>query len=174
MRFHIHTLSRAALMTAITCVCSVVAIPLPISPAPVTLALFAVVFCGMLLSPGGAVLSQVGYLFLGCVGLPVFSGFSSGVGVLFGPTGGYLLMYPVLALLVSLGAGQGNFRRTILGIAGGMVCCYGVGTLWMALVMKLPFSAAFFAAVVPFLLPDGGKILLAVWLGRRLRRFRMG
>lgn len=170
MLFPVRSLPRIALMTAITCVCAVIALPTPFSPAPITLSLFAVVLCGALLTPGAAFVCQVIYLLLGCVGLPVFSGFSSGIGILFGPTGGYLLTYPFLALLLSLIIRSRRKGAPLWGSAGALLLCYTGGSLWMCALTGCSFSAAVTVAVLPFLLPDIAKVALALWIHHRLQK----
>ena len=94
---------RTALFSGILCVLAPVALPVPGSPVPLSLATFAVYLTGMILGTKQGVLSVLVYLFLGTVGLPVFSGFSGGIGILLGPTGGYLLGYIPCVLVTGLG-----------------------------------------------------------------------
>ena len=81
-------LTTCALMATLMAVCSQIAIPLP-GRVPLTLSLVGVYLTGIFLEPGWALASQCVYLALGLCGLPVYAGFSSGAGVLFGLTGGY-------------------------------------------------------------------------------------
>lgn len=170
MRFSVRSLPRIALMTAITCVCAVLALPTPFSPTPITFSLFAIILCGGLLPPGAAFVCQTIYLLLGCVGLPVFSGFSSGIGVLFGPTGGYLLTYPFMALLVSLSTRLRWKGAAFWGSTAALLLCYLTGSLWMCILTGCSFAAAVTVAVLPFLLPDLAKIALALWIHHRLQK----
>jgi len=91
-----------ALFCAIICVCSVIAIPIPISPVPFTLSLIAIFLCGALQNLKYGLISIFGYILLGVAGLPVFSGFNSGPGALIGPTGGYIFSYPLMILCINL------------------------------------------------------------------------
>ena len=84
-----YTLCLTALFTALICVLAQVQIPL--GPVPFTMAMFAFFLTGAMLPPVWALAAGVAYLLLGCAGLPVFAGFSGGVGILLGPTGGYIL-----------------------------------------------------------------------------------
>ena len=94
-------LTTCALMAALMAVCSQIAIPLP-GRVPLTLSLVGVYLPGIFLEPGWALASQCVYLALGLCGLPVYAGFSSGAGVLFGLTGGYLFIFPVMAWVTSV------------------------------------------------------------------------
>ena len=93
-------LTLAALFVAVTAVLSQIVIPMPL--VPFNLAVLAVFLCGSLLPKGAALLSQLCYLLLGAIGVPVYAQFSAGPSVLFGVTGGYLVAYPVMAWLVAL------------------------------------------------------------------------
>lgn len=153
-----------AMMVALTCVCSIISIPLSFTPVPVTLSVFAVLMTGALLKPRYAATVQIVYILLGLVGIPVFAGFTSGPGVAMGPTGGYLIAYPLMALTVSLFASKkANYQGAWL--AGGMIAalliCYAFGTAWLATVVKISFTAALGIGVVPYLIPDGAKLVLA-------------
>ena len=102
MKHQTKAMTLCALFAALTAVCAQISIPLP-GGVPLSLSVAAVYLTGLLLAPGWAAASQVVYLLLGAFGMPVYAGFSSGMGVLFGPTGGYLFVYPLMALAVSLG-----------------------------------------------------------------------
>ena len=88
-----------ALMTAITCILAPMALPIPISPVPISLTNLVIFFMAYILGMKLSVASYVLYLLLGTVGLPVFSGFTGGVGKLLGPTGGYLIGFIFLAAI---------------------------------------------------------------------------
>lgn len=162
-------LTACALLAALTAVCAQITIPLP-GGVPLSLSLAAVYLCGLLLPPAWALAAQFVYLLLGSFGLPVFAGFSSGLGVLFGPTGGYLFVYPLMSLCVSLGCGRWGVR--VLPAAGSMgaalLLCYGAGTAWFMAVTKTPLPAALAACVLPFVPADLLKIALATLVGCRL------
>ena len=86
-----------AMCAALTCVLAPISIP--IGTVPISLATFAVMLSAAVLGPKLGVISQAVYLLLGCIGVPVFAGFSAGVNCIVGPTGGYLMGYLVLALV---------------------------------------------------------------------------
>ena len=115
-----------ALFTAITCILAPLSIPIPISPVPITLTNLVLFISLYLLSWKEALTSYILYLLLGVCGLPVFSGFSGGIGKLAGPTGGYLAGFIFLILIA------GFFMQilpkkktlTILGMVLGMAATY--------------------------------------------------
>src|SRR3989338_9014662 len=90
----------AALFAALTAAVAWFKIPLPFTPVPITLQTLVVLLSGAMLGAYYGSLSMIIYLILGAIGLPVFAGGASGIGVLFGPTGGYLFSYPVAAFVI--------------------------------------------------------------------------
>src|SRR5215208_6670677 len=134
---NIAIMTRTALMAAVTAVAAQIAIPLPFSPVPFTLQVLAVILSGLLLGPRYGALAQVVYVLLGAVGLPVFAQFSGGLGVVLGPTGGYLLSYPVAAAVAGLAAGAARsapraralLSSFLLGCVA-LAVIYAVGAGW--------------------------------------------
>ena len=112
-----------ALMTAITCILAPMALPIPVSPVPISLTNLVIFFMAYILGTKLSVASYVLYLLLGTVGLPVFSGFSGGVGKLLGPTGGYLIGFIFLAAIV--GFFVEKFPTKIYMHVIGMILGYG-------------------------------------------------
>ena len=157
----------AALMCALLVVTALVVVPA--GPVPFTLAVFGVALLGAVLPPSWAAASLSAYLLLGLCGLPVFAGFAAGPGVLFGPTGGYLAGYYLLALGVSFTRGR-PLPVQGLGAFLGMAGCYLLGTLWYSAVTGAPFVSGLLLCVAPFVLPDAAKITLALLLARALQR----
>src|SRR3712207_1750584 len=90
----------AALFAALTAACAWFKVPLPFTPVPITLQTLAVLLSGAMLGAYYGALSMIIYLILGAIGLPVFAGGGSGFGSLLGPTGGYLLSYPIASFVV--------------------------------------------------------------------------
>lgn len=116
------------------------------------------------------------YLLLGAAGLPVFAGFTGGVGHLFGATGGYIIGFLFSAIVMWLmEAGLGRSSKVIIAsMAAGLLVCYIFGTVWfVTLYTKESGSVSVMTAlgwcVFPYVIPDTLKIALAAWLTRRLR-----
>lgn len=155
----------AALCAAITCILA--PISLPIGPVPISLATFAVMLAGALLGPTLGTISQLVYLLLGAVGVPVFAGYTAGVQNIAGPTGGYLVGYLPLTFLVGLiyfrtGRGKSGAVRTlslVLSMIAGTAVLYALGTVWFCLVMQMSVGKALGLCVLPFLPGDALKIL---------------
>lgn len=163
-------LVMTGLCAAILCVVSPFVIPLPISPVPVSLAPCAIFISAFILSPLQCTVSVMIYLILGAVGLPVFAGFMGGLGVLAGPTGGYLVGYMAAAFIASLF--NIKFKKIymyIIGMILGLAVMYLVGTVWFSVSQDISFVSALMVCVIPYLVGDILKITAALFIGTKLR-----
>lgn len=147
-----------AVCAAITCVLAPLSIPLA-AGVPISLATFAVMLAGVLLGGRLGAVSQLVYLLLGAVGLPVFAGWTGGADKIFGMTGGYLVGYIPLAWLTGLiykkwGSTAKMSRRItfmVLGMIVGNVALYILGTVWFMVVTGMTLEASLAACVIPFI-----------------------
>ena len=159
-----------ALMTAVTCVLGPLSIPLPFSPVPISLTNFAIFLAIFVLGMKSGTISFIIYLLLGAIGVPVFSSFRGGLQVLTGPTGGYLIGFIFLALI--MGFALDHFDRklvpTIIGMIIGMAVCYAFGTVWLAKLLSLSFKEGLMMGVIPYLAGDAAKIIIAAIVGPKL------
>lgn len=147
-------------MAALLIVLSQISIPLP-TGIPVTLQTLAVALCGYVLGPVLGTLSVGVYLALGAVGLPVFAGFSGGLGSFVGMTGGYLWAFLPMAFLCGLGARRGGKAWALLLGALGQAVCHLCGAFQFAAVMSLSPWQAFLTASAPYLIKDALSLVLA-------------
>jgi len=155
--------------TALVSLAAQIAVPIPGTPVPVTLQPLAVLIVGGLLGPALGASSLVLYLLLGAAGLPVFTPFGlPGTARLIGPTGGYLLAYPLAAAIVGrlVGDGRSTGRLAVAALAGLVVIHLG----GLAQLMLLTGSTALAVQLgtLPFLLSDLGKLAIAVLILRPL------
>ena len=164
-------LVKAALFTAVFCILAPHTLYLPFSPVGITLGSLLLYLTGMLLGPRFGSISVFIYLCLGFLGLPVFSGYTAGAGVLFGPTGGFLLGYlPCVAVIGLLGTGAAGGKKGVVrfffSLIAGTVLLYLTGTVWFMGVYTNggTFREALTVCVVPFLPFDGVKLVLATVL----------
>jgi biotin transport system substrate-specific component len=153
--------------TALVAAAAQVAAPLPGTPVPLTLQPLAVLIVGGLLGPSLGASSLILYLVLGAAGLPVFTPVGlPGVARLIGPTGGYLLAYPLAAYAVGRLAGDGaRLGRIALAALLGLVLIH-LGGLAQLLVLTGSLSRAAQFGTLPFLLGDSVKLILAVLILR--------
>lgn len=165
------SLTIPALFTALIVILSQISIP--IQPIPFTFSLLAIFLTGALLPPKQAFLSAFTYVMLGVIGLPVFAGFRGGLNVILGFTGGFIMAYPlmalVIALIVKLGKNK-NLSFTLIGMLIALVICYLMGCIWYMIVAKSSFSQAFSLCVAPFILFDIIKICIASAFSVALRK----
>ena len=141
------------------------ALPIPGTPVPITLQPLVVVLAGLLLGPADAAAAMVIYLVAGIAGLPVFAPIGApGIARLLGPTGGYLLAYPIAAALAGrLGAGKQSYATRALAAAAGILVLY-VGGLAQLAVLSGSLARAALLGVVPFVAADAVKALVAAAL----------
>lgn len=145
---------------------------LPVGPVPISLATFGVMLCGLLLGWKYGFAAVAVYILLGAAGVPVFSGFRGGIGVLAGATGGYIVGYLPYVLLCGLPipALQKSAVGRCLLMEIGTVVCYALGTGWYMRLTGSTWWASMGLCVAPFLPGDAAKILLAAFLAPRLRK----
>ena len=166
-----------ALCSALTCILAPISVPTP-GGVPISLATFTVMLSGLLLGEKLGTLSQLIYILLGSAGLPVFAGWTGGIGLVLGMTGGYIIGYLFLAFFTGLfyfhmgkkKTGSERYFWMVLGMTVGTAVLYFFGTLWFMHVtgMDLPSSAA--ACVLPFLPGDAVKIAAAAVLSGQIEK----
>ncbi|HPF88163.1 MAG TPA: biotin transporter BioY [Candidatus Limiplasma sp.] len=161
-----------ALFAVLLAVCAWISIP---ATVPFTLQTMGLFLAMGLLGGKRSVLAVLVYLLLGMVGIPVFSGFRGGFGVLTGITGGYLIGFLFAALIYWLitAHGKGSIWRMILGMAAGLLIDYAFGTVWFMLFYAKAYGAiglwaALMMCVIPYIIPDLIKLGLAVTLVKAL------
>lgn len=165
-------MTLAGVMTAVTCIAGPIAIPIPFSPVPFSLTNLVIYFSIYLLGAKLGTLSYLVYLLLGFAGLPVFSGFTGGVGKLAGPTGGYLVGFIFLAIIAGIMMEKfpGKMPLYVLGMIIGTAVCYIFGTLWLSNQLGISFVAGLGVGVIPYLPGDAIKIALAAITGPKLKK----
>ena len=169
-------MALCGLFSALLAICAWIAIP--VGDTIFTLQTLGVFLTLGLLGGKRGTAAIFVYLALGAVGVPVFTGFRGGVGALMGVTGGYLtgfLLSGLMYWLITKVFGS-NTKIRVLAMALGLICCYVFGCLWYRFGYLEQGSAIgmgmiFAKCVLPYLLPDGCKLLLAHYLTCRLRRF---
>lgn len=168
-------LAFTALMAVIIAVCSWISIP---TTVPFTLQTFGV-FCALgLLGGKRGTFAVLVYIILGAVGVPVFAGFSGGVGVLFGSTGGYIIgfLLSAIAYWIITKAFGDKLPVMIIAMAVGLLVCYAFGTAWFMFVYAkntgaIGLATALGWCVFPFIIPDAVKIACAILLTKRLGKY---
>ncbi|MCD4810543.1 MAG: biotin transporter BioY [Methanosarcinales archaeon] len=161
----------ASLFAALTAVGAFIKIPIPISPVPITLQVFFVLLAGLVLGSRWGGTSMVVYVMLGIIGLPVFSGGSSGLGILLGPTGGYIIGFVAGAFVTGLIYNKANDSKTatIGAMIGGLAMIYLLGVMQLSFVANMTLQQAVAVGMLPFLIGDAIKIVAALIVADRIR-----
>lgn len=165
-------LTLISLMTAVTCILGPLSIVIPISPVPISFTNLAIYFSAIILGRKKGTISYIVYLMIGFIGIPVFSGFTSGPAKLLGPTGGYLIGFIFMALIAGFFVDRFP-SKTFIHITGmvlGTIITYILGTGWLAYQANMTFKAALFAGVIPYIPGDIVKIIIATILGTAIKK----
>jgi biotin transport system substrate-specific component len=164
-----------SLAAALITVCSWISIPLTV---PVTLQTFAVFTVTGLLGLKRGTSAVLVYILLGAAGVPVFSGFKGGFGILIGNTGGYIIGFIFTAIIIGLITEYFGKKIPVLvlSMTAGLLVCYLFGTAWFMYVYAentgaAGLSAVLYLCVIPFIIPDTVKIILAVIVVNRVSKY---
>ena len=165
------TITVIGVMTAIICIMGPLSLTLPVSPVPISLGTLAIYFIPYVLGMKKGTISCCVYLLIGLVGLPVFTGFSSGPAKLLGPTGGYLIGYIFMTLICGFVIDRTNkVPVCFLGMVLATAVLYLFGTVWLAYQASMTFQEALMAGVIPFIPGDLAKIVIAMLVGPQIRK----
>jgi biotin transport system substrate-specific component len=170
MKSNIYQMTSIGLMAAVMAILGPLAIPL--GPVPISFTNLAIYISLYSLGMKKGSSSYLIYLFIGFVGLPVFSGFSGGPGKLLGPTGGYLFGFIFMAIVSGYFIDKyfDKWKLSFLGMVLGTALCYLFGTGWLAFQANLSFNQAMALGVIPFIPGDLLKISFAATIGPMLRK----
>ena len=175
-KMSVKTIAVIGVLTAVTCILAPLSIP--IGDVPISLTNLVIYFGLYILGTRRETVSYIVYLLIGLVGVPVFSGFTAGVGKLAGPTGGYLVGFILMALIVGFFVDHfpGKVALHIVGMVLGLAICYIFGTVWLAGQLNMTFVAGLGVGVIPYLPGDAVKIIFTALIGPKLRReiYRLG
>ena len=169
MQSKIKKMATMAMLVALLVVCSQLAVP--VGNVPITAQTAAVMLIALLLSPGYAALTVLVFILAGGIGLPFFANFKGGLGVLLGPTGGYLYGFVVAAALISAISGrQFSWLRSIAGCTAGLLFVYLFGAVQLKLLLDLEsYGAAFALGGIPYIFFEPIKIAVGVVAAKMLQ-----
>ena len=175
-KISIQDICSIAIMTAITVVLAQISIPMPLG-VPMAMQTFAVTLAGIVLGAKRGAISMIIYVLLGAIGVPVFAGFTGGFGIIMNNTGGYIVGFIFTALAMWLM--ESLFGRKLwvqaISMILGLFICYAFGTVWFMLVYMRNTGAVGLMTVlgwcvIPFIIPDAIKIVLALVLSNTLKK----
>ncbi|MDR5588836.1 MULTISPECIES: biotin transporter BioY [Clostridium] len=158
------------MFAVITAICAQISIPF--FQVPFTMQVFAIVLSAVILGYKKAFISQIIYILLGAIGLPVFAGFKGGIQALLGPTGGYITSFLLMVLIIGYFSEKYNDNYFIISFSGtlGIIICYIIGTAQLAFILNITFSGALKIGVLPFVIFDLAKIFLGIFLGINIKK----
>ena len=169
----VRDMAYIAMFAVVMAVCSWISVPYVV---PFTLQTFAVFLAVGVLGGKRGTLAVLVYILLGCVGLPVFAGFTGGLGIVLGSTGGYIVGFLFTALIMwAMEKVPGNkTAMTVISMVLGLIVCYAFGTIWFIVVYArtsgpVGLWTALGWCVFPYIIPDLVKMALAMALRKRLR-----
>ena len=175
-----HALGRNAALVVgaslLVALCAHITLPLPFTPVPLTLQNFAVLLVGLALGSRRGFAALALYLAEGAVGLPFFNPTGpGGIAQLLGPTGGYLIAYPVVALVAGWlwEHGRRGFPGAVAATVAAEIVLFAAGVSWLMLIAHVPFAQAAAFGLYPFLFAEVMKVLAAAGAANRLRRVKL-
>ena len=163
----IKEITRIDLFRAVTIVISQFSIPMPYG-VPMTLQTFIIPLVAILLGKKEGTLVSVVYVLLGLIGLPVFAGFSGGLAIVLGPTGGFIISFPIMAYLAGMAKESTRFSTSMFWLLMSACANYIVGMFYFSFVTSSSLTVAFTACVLPFIPTAIIKIILIYFVAKKL------
>ncbi len=157
-----------ALFVAFISVAAQIAIPL--GPVPFTLQTMLILMAGLILGPKNGTISVLVYILLGAVGIPVFSGFSGGLSIIFLNTGGFIMSFPLMAYIAGKVSNRPNVVVKYLGCLIGVVINFVCGLAYFMFLTEMDFITSMTYTVFPFIITTIIQIILAVNLSNKLKK----
>ena len=174
-KLSVQDMCMIAASTAIIAIMAQISIPMPLG-VPMTMQTFAITFAAIVLGAKNSAIASLLYVLLGTIGVPVFANFTGGYDKVIGPTGGFLISFPIMALLIGLGmdlhmkSRKMSIVAMVIGIVVGTIVNYIAGIVWFCVVMDSSFKVGFEACVLPFIPTAILKAILAVVVGLPVRK----
>ena len=169
MNISTKTIVTISLFTAVTCVLSIITIPMP-TGVPVTLQTFAIALSGYALGWKKGTISTIIYILLGTIGIPVFAGMTGGPSWLVGFSGGFIWGFIFLSMFCGIGIKQTNIPLSIILGLVGLAICHLLGVIQFSIVSSNPIPAAFIAVSVPYIVKDVISVIVAYLIASRIHK----
>lgn len=165
-------LALVGLMVALLGVSAYIAFPIPFTPIMITAQTIIINLIGLVLSPKRGAFALITFFLLGAIGIPIFSGGKAGVGILFGPSGGYFLGFLIGVVVISYlrGSSISLKKYLFITIGVGLPIILTFGALWMSIYNKIGIIKTIEVAVLPFLIGDILKAILASIIALRINK----
>lgn len=167
-KFSTKQLALTGMFAAVAVITSLISVPMP-SGVAITLQTFGIALIGYVLGPFG-IWSVLAWILMGAIGLPVFSGFRGGFEVLIGPTGGFIIGFPFMALLCGLSTRQSHLPLAVLSGLIGLLIPHLFGIIHYAHLNGLSFGASALVMSIPYLFKDVVSVAAACIVGKSIRK----
>lgn len=169
-KLSIQDLCVIGLCTAVIAIMAQISIPMPMG-VPMTMQTFAITLTAIILGGKKGAIASLVYVLLGAIGLPVFAGFSGGYQHLVGPTGGFLISFPLMAYVIGYAAEKRQNSKAIfvVGVTLGTLLNYVVGVLMFCLITHSGVMTGITACVLPFIPTAIIKAVVAAVVGLQIR-----
>ena len=171
--FNLRKMVFISLFTALIAIGGYISFPIPFSPIPIVLSDFFLMLAGLCLGASGGAASMGLFLFLGAIGIPVFTGGKAGLAVFIGPTGGFLLGYLIGVYVLGLVSEKNkpSFLKDLIGLIAANLVIFGFGVPWLKLLLKLTWGKALTLGLMPFVIGNIVKTIAALALIQVIRPF---
>ena len=156
---------KIGVFVAITTVFAQVNIPISYG-VPITLQTLAILLAGIVLGPKNGTLVALIYVLLGIVGIPVFTGFTGGIGILFSRTGGFILAFPFVAFTAGIGSKRDSYLWQLCWLVSGIIVLFTSGLLMFSFITSNSLVVSFSLVVAPFIPAEIIKIVVAMVLSK--------
>ncbi len=157
------------LFASMTAVLAQIAIPFP-GGVPLTLQTLAMSLTGIILGSKRGFIAQSIYVLLGTIGMPIFANFTGGLQIIVGPTGGFILSFPIMTYIIGYICERKKSKSfTGLSIILGNIVNYFIGIIQFSFITKSTILQSFIYCVAPFIIADILKCLLATAIGMKIK-----
>ena len=171
MKLSLKDMIVCGIFAAVLAVLSQISIVLPFSPIPFTMQTFGLFLIGAILGCKRGFISVMVYILLGAIGIPVFASYSGGPAVLFGKTGGFIIAFPFMALII--GYATEKYRKpayVMIAMFLALVLCYAMGTIQFSLILNMSLAKSMAFTVIPYVPLDLVKVVMAALISVQVRR----
>lgn len=170
LNLSIKEITLVGMCAALMAIFSQLSIPLPFTTVPLTLQTLGLVLLAIILEHKLGTLSIIIWMLVGVIGIPVFAGFASGIGVVLGPTGGYIIGFIFMSFIIGYSASKNNTNLLFLGVYVGQAVQYTFGVVQLKIIMGLNLNEALISGLYPFLVKDIIVITIAVFIGLSIKK----
>ncbi|MEQ8155296.1 MAG: biotin transporter BioY [Clostridiaceae bacterium] len=169
-KLSVRDISFIGMGAALMAVLSQISIPVPFSAVPLTLSVTGVMLLSLILKPKQSFLSVLIFILLGSAGVPVFANFRGGFNVILGPTGGYLIGYLLMTLVIGYAAKKDNTVAIVTSVYAALALDYLLGVSQLAFVAHLSLNKALIAGFYPFIIKDIVLSFIVCMLGIKIKK----